>query len=405
MTFNTEVLIEKCEELAQNQFKTLDKIALHNQKKVLDAFRKNKISAMHFQHTNGYGYDDIGRDTLNTLFSDIFGGEASIVSPLIANGTHTITLALFGLLRPYDKLVSITGKPYDTMVEVIEGTNIGSLKDYLVDYQQIDMKNDDFDYENIKIALLEKPKLVFIQRSKGYLWRNSLSIDRIGKIIKFVKDISPNTLVLVDNCYGEFVEKIEPTSVGADVIVGSMIKNPGGGLAPTGGYICGKKELIEQISYRLTAPSLGLEVGSYYASYQPFYQGLFLAPTTVRNALKGNVLTSYLFKELGYDTCPSAGNNPTDIIVSIKLNTAEELVSFCQNVQKASPIDSFALPEPWDMPGYADQVVMAAGTFVQGASLELTADGTIKDPYIVYMQGGVTYEHTKIALAEIINNL
>lgn len=402
---NSNLLIEQCEKKAQNLFNQIDEIALYNQNKVLNAFRENRISAMHFQPSNGYGYDDIGRDTLNRLFATVFHTESAIVSPLIANGTHALTTALFGVLRPGDLMVSISDKPYDTLDEVINGNGIGSLADFNVKYQQVDMIDGEFDVQSIFTVLKLKPKLVFMQRSKGYLWRDALSIEKIKKITEIIKQTSPNTIVMVDNCYGEFVEKIEPTDVGVDVIVGSLTKNPGGGIAPTGGYIAGKSDIITQISYRLTAPSLGLEVGSYFASYLPFYQGLFLAPSTVKNAIKGNILAEYVFNELNFITMPSVGKMPTDIIVSVKFNRAEELVKFCQIVQKCSPIDSYVTPEPWDMPGYNHQVVMAAGTFVQGASLELTADGTVREPFVAYMQGGLTYEHCKLALIEIVHEL
>lgn len=401
----SEILLT-CENLAQIDFKKAEKIALVNQKKVLDAFRKNRVSAMHFTPSNGYGYGDIARDTLNTLYSDVFGAETSIVSPLIANGTHALTLSFFGVLRPGDTVLSITGKPYDTLEHVIYGNNIGSLKDFGIKYKQVDLfENGNFDYDTINKELKNFPKLIFIQRSKGYLWRNALSVHDIGKIIGYIKDIAPKSIVMVDNCYGEFVEDKEPTNFGADIIAGSLIKNPGGGIAPTGGYICGKKEYIEQISYRLTAPSQGLEVGSYNATYQPFYQGLFLAPSIVKNSIKGEILSGYVFQMLGYETMPKACEMPKDIIRSIKFNNAEEMVKFCQIIQQTSPVDGYVTPEPWDMPGYSDKVIMAAGTFVQGGSLELTADGTVSPPYIAYLQGGLTYEHYKIALQEILEKL
>lgn len=400
---NIKEYIENCEELAKNEFKLLDNIALFNQKKVLDAFRKNKINPTHFCGTSGYGYDDVGRDTLCKLFSDILGAESAIVSPLIANGTHAITLALFGLLRPNDLMLSIAGKPYDTLDEVINGKGNGSLADFGVKYQQIDLLNDTFDYDQIaeKVKTL-RPKVVFIQRSKGYAWREAFSVYVIEKAIKLVKDIDKDAIVVVDNCYGEFVEDKEPSEVGADVIIGSLIKNIGGGIAPTGGYVAGKSQFIEQISYRMTAPSLGMEVGSYISGYLPYYQGLFLAPSTVKNALKGSVLAGYALREFGYETMPKIGQMPYDIIKSIKFNNREEMIKFCQLIQQYSPVDSYVTPEPWGMPGYNDEVIMAAGTFVQGASLELTADGAVREPYVAYLQGGLTYEHYKIVLMEIV---
>ena len=397
-------IIEECEKKANKEFAALNEIALENQKRVLDAFRRHKISAMHFHGTTGYGYDDVGRDTLAKLFADVFGTESAIVSPLIANGTHALSLALFGLLSRGDTIVSIAGKPYDTLDEVINGENIGSLKDIGVGYGQVDMTEEgEFDKKCIKTVLMEKkPKVVFIQRSKGYLWRDALSVEKIAEIICFVREISPFSYIVVDNCYGEFTEKKEPTHVGADVCIGSLIKNAGGGIAPTGAYICGKNECIDMIARRFTAPSLGLEVGSYLSGYLPFYQGLFLAPSTVKNALMGNVLSGYVFEKLGFETMPKPGGMPYDIIKSIRFNTAEQLVSFVQRIQKLSPVDSYVTPEPWDMPGYTHPVVMAAGTFVQGASLELSADGTVREPFVAYMQGGLTYEHCKLALTEIL---
>ena len=399
-------LINECEKAAKNEFDKLADIALCNQKRVLDAFRRHKISAIHFNGTTGYGYDDVGRDMLAKLFADVFGCESAIVSPMIANGTHALSLTLFGLLRRDDILLSVAGKPYDTLDEVINGEGIGSLKDFGVIFNQVDMtKEGDFDWEMIKKYLIEKPKVVFIQRSKGYLWRDALSVKKIGDLIDFIRLYSADSCIVVDNCYGEFTEKSEPSHVGADVVVGSLIKNIGGGLAPTGGYICGKEQYIDLIARRFTAPSLGLEVGSYLPGYLSFYQGLFLAPSTVKNALMGNVLSGYVFEKLGFDTMPKAGSMPYDIIKSIRFKTAEQLVTFVRKVQKVSPVDSYVTPEPWDMPGYEHPVIMAAGTFIQGASLELSADGTVREPYVAYFQGGLTYEHYKLALQEIICEL
>lgn len=400
-------LIENCEKNAEILFKELAETALFNQEKVLNAFYKNRINYAHFMPTTGYGYDDIGREALNKIYADVFCAESALVSPLIANGTHALTLALFGILRPGDLLLSIAGKPYETLDDVISGKNNGSLSDFGISYCEIDLTEEcSFDLPKIKSALIsEKPKAVFLQRSKGYLWREALSVLQMAKIIEFVKDIAPETIIIVDNCYGEFVEKNEPTEYGADVAVGSLIKNVGGGIAPTGGYIVGKKQLIEQISYRLTAPSLGSEVGSYAGGYRLFFQGLFLAPSVVKNALMGNVLAGFALEKVGCDTMPRAGCRPYDIINSIKFNTAEELIAFCQSIQRVSPIDSYVTPEPWDMPGYPHQVIMAAGTFIQGASLELTADGTVREPYVAYLQGGLTYEHCKLALINILTKL
>lgn len=404
MIENVEKYIVECEKQAEKEFKALDDIALYNQKKVLDAFREHRISAMHFNPSTGYGYDDIGRDTLGKLFASVMKAESGIVSPLIANGTHALTLALFGLLRPDDVMLSIAGKPYDTLDEVIKGKNNGSLADFGIKYAQTELTCDnEFDYDEIEKEIKKQdPKVIFIQRSKGYAWRDALSVEKIGETIAKIKSFGTKAIFVVDNCYGEFVEKKEPTEVGADVIVGSLIKNPCGGIAPTGGYICGKSDCIEQIAYRLTAPSLGMEVGSCLSGYIPYYQGLFLAPSTVRNALKGSVLVGYALQAFGFETMPKTGCMPYDIIKSIKFDTAEQLVAFCGEVQKISPVDSYVTPLPWDMPGYDHQVVMAAGAFIQGASLELSADGAVREPFVAYLQGGLTYEHCKLAITEIV---
>ena len=397
-------LIGKYEQKCAPVFDQIDKIALYNQYKVLNAFRDNSIGPRHFAQTTGYGYDDVARDTLYKLFADIFGAEKAIASPLIMSGTHALTLALFGLLRPNDLLLSRTGKPYDTLEDVISGKNIGSLADFGVRYDEIDYRK--ISDETLKETLTKlNPKVVFFQRSRGYTDNKAISIDEFSKIFAKTKEILPNAIIVTDNCYGEFTDRLEPTQIGADVIVGSLIKNPGGGIAPTGGYVAGKGEYIDQIAGRFSSPSVGAEVGSYAGNYVPFYQGLFLAPRVTANAMKGAVLFSCAFSDLGYVTIPSFTEKPNDIICSINFNTAEELIAFCQGVQYASPIDSNVTPYPWDMPGYNHQVIMAAGTFMQGASIELSADAPIKEPYIAYSQGGLTYEHLKIALYEIIKNL
>ncbi|NCA67154.1 MAG: hypothetical protein EOM87_03715 [Clostridia bacterium] len=401
MTINDKILtlVTKAEEECRTQYKRIDDIALHNQRKVLKAFQINCVADRHLKGTSGYGYDDIGRDMLSKVYSDVFCTDNAIVSPNISSGTQALNIALFGLLRPNDLLLSISGKPYDTLLKVISGSGIGSLKDFNINYSQIELKNDDFDYDKIKEAITcNSPKVVFITRSRGYSWRNALSIESIAKVINFIRDNNEKIIIMVDNCYGEFVEYLEPTDVGADVVVGSLIKNIGGGLAPSGGYIAGREECIRNISYRLTAPSIGSEVGSYYSGYQYFFQGLFIAPHVVANALKGSVLFGKVFSMLGYKTFPAYNSICYDIIRSIEFNTKEELIIFCQKIQEISPIDSNALPTPWDMPGYQDQVIMAAGTFVQGASIELSADSPIKAPYIAYLQGGLTYEHAKLAV-------
>lgn len=394
-------IISQAEKLSEKEFKTIDAIAYKNQAKVLAAFQKHKIAARHFAGSYGYGYDDIGRNGLCALFSETFKSEDSIVSPLIASGTHAISSVLYGLLRPGDRFLSISGKPYDTLEDVISGQNNGSLKNFGVDFDFIDLTQDSqFNVDKILSSIIATDyKLLFIQRSRGYNWRKALSIAQIETIIGEIRKVS-DIPVVIDNCYGEFVETKEPTEVGADIIVGSLIKNPGGGLAATGGYVSGKKELIEQISYRITAPGIGFEVGSYAYGYREYFQGFFMAPHVTAQALKGSVLFGRVFDLLGYETLPKPNEQCGDIIRSIKFNTKKELISFCQAIQAASPIDSFAVPEPYDMPGYNEPVIMAAGTFVQGSSIELSADSPIKEPYIAYFQGGLTYEHVKIAVKQ-----
>lgn len=404
-------LIKQCEIELKDQFSRLDDIALYNQEKVLDAYKNQSIQARHMFGTTGYGYDDIGRDTLCRLYADIFHAESAIVSPNIVSGTHALTLMLFGVLRPGDKLLAISGMPYDTLTDVILAENKGSLRDFGVKFDKIDLKTNpdltpEFDREAIKIALENEPiKAVFLARSRGYSLRQAINVEKVGEIIAFVKKISPKTLVLVDNCYGEFVEKIEPTDVGADLIAGSLIKNIGGGIAPTGGYVAGRADLVEQVSYRLTAPSLGMEEGSYVYGYLPYYQGLFLAPSAVKNALRGSLLFAKVYTKLGFETLPRADMQPYDIVTSIKLGSADKLIDFCGAIQEISPIDSNVKPMPWDMPGYQDQVIMAAGAFVQGSSIELSADSPIKEPYIVYVQGGLTYEHAYLAVLHTLETL
>ncbi len=403
---STEKLIKECEANLSGLFAEIDEIAYANQVKVLDAFRKHKIALRHFAPTSGYGYDDVGRDTLSGVFADIFGAEKAIVSPLITSGTHAITLMLFGILRPGDTVFSISGDVYDTLRDVISKRGIGSLKDFGIEFEKAELKDGKFDYSAIECGLKKlKPKMVFIQRSRGYSWRNAFSIEEIRKVCEFVKGMAPNVIIAVDNCYGEFVSAMEPTEAGADVCAGSMIKNPGGGIAPTGGYIAGKSSLVEAVGYRLTAPGVGMEVGSYAADYRPFYQGLFLAPHVTAQALKGCVLFSAVFSKLGYTALPKCGDIPNDIICSIKFDCGEELIEFCRAIQSVSPVDSHVVPYPWDMPGYNDQVIMAAGTFVQGASIELSADAPIKEPYVAYLQGGLTYEHVKYAAYQCIENI
>ena len=396
-------LIEKAEIELQPLFKEVEDIALYNQEKVLKAFQNNQIALRHFYGSSGYGYGDDGRDTLNRLFADIFGAEKAICSPNIVSGTHALSLCLYGVLRPNDKVLCVSGQPYDTLLDVINGENNGSLKDFGITFDYISLVNDDFDYEKIERFLEENKdlKMVYLQRSRGYDWRNALTVSKIKEIVDFVRNKGFKGCIMLDNCYGEFIEKLEPTEVGVNLMAGSMIKNPGGGIAPTGGYVVGDKKYVELVSNRLTAPSIGDEVGSYIPGYQYFYQGLFLAPHTVLQAVKGCMLFGKVLSDLGYITCPNALEKPNDIILAIKFNDKEKLISFIQNIQENSPIDSFVKVLPWDMPGYEDNVIMAAGCFVQGSSIELSADAPIKPPFIAYMQGGLTYEHCKIALQHL----
>lgn len=399
-------LIDGSEKSLSKEFRKIDDIALYNQEKVLAAFQKNRVALRHFAPTTGYGYDDIGRDTLAKVFADAFSAESAIVSPLLANGSHAISTVLFGLLRPGDMLYSASGSPYDTLIDVITGENIGSLRDYGIKFAKEDLIDGQFDLHSIEnFAAKNKPKVVFLQRSRGYSSRNAFTVKTLKTVIDIVKSASKDSIVVVDNCYGEFVEKQEPIEAGADIIVGSLIKNPGGGLAPTGGYIAGKETLIQLISYRLTSPGIGCEVGSYANTYQYFYQGFFMAPHVVAQALKAVQLFCRTFDKLNYNVLPKPGDDYGDIIASINFNTAKELIDFVQTIQSVSPVDSYVLPEPWDMPGYNHQVIMAAGTFVQGASIELSADSPIKAPYIAYFQGALTYEHAKIALKNCLKKL
>lgn len=395
--------LKDCEEKLQKQFDIVDDIAFFNQKKVLDAFIKNKVTSQCFAGTTGYGYDDVGRDTLAKVYADVFGGESAIVSPLITCGSHAITIVLFGLLRPNDILLSATGNLYDTLSDTLLGKNNGSLENFGVKYMQIDMAGNNID-EALLVKKVKKlkPKVVFFQRSRGYSERKALSVDDMEGVFEKIKQVSPKSFIVVDNCYGEFVEKKEPLQVGADVIVGSLIKNPGGGLAPTGGYIVGKKEAVNMIATRFTSPSLLCEVGSFEQGYRLFYQGLFMAPHTVAQAIKGAYLVGQVMEEKGYKVIPASDERAYDIIKSVVFNTEDELVKFVQTVQTISPVDSFVLPLPWDMPGYEDQVIMAAGTFVGGASIELSCDSPIKKPYIAYFQGGLTYEHVKVFAQKLL---
>ncbi len=388
-------------------FNEIDKIAEINQMKVLKAMQQNGLSDMHFNYTTGYGYSDDGRDILENIYKDVYNTENALVRPQIISGTHALTVALAGNLKHGDELVSISGTPYDTLQGVIgirETRN--SLIENGVKYSECGLTNDyKFDFESIKKIVTKDTKMVAIQRSKGYDWRNSLSVTEIGEAIKCVKEINKDIIVMVDNCYGEFVETIEPTDVGADLCVGSLIKNAGGGLSPIGGYIVGKYELIENCADRLSAPGLGKKVGATLGVSKTFLQGLFFAPTVTGAALKTAIFTAKIFERLGFEVSPKSDDIRTDIVQGIKFNDREKLIAFCQGIQLGAPVDSFVTPEPWAMPGYDDEVIMAAGAFIQGASIELSADAPIKEPYIAYMQGGLTFEHGKIGVILAVNNM
>ena len=395
------------EEHLKERFEEIDKRAEFNQMKVIKAMQDNRVSDIHFAATTGYGYNDLGRDTLEAVYASAFHGESALVRPQLTCGTHALAVALASNLRPGDELLSPVGKPYDTLEEVIGiRDSIGSLKEYGVSYRQVDLLPDgSFDFENIRKAINEKTKLVTIQRSKGYATRPTLSVARIGELISFIKSIKPEVICMVDNCYGEFVETIEPTDVGADMIVGSLIKNPGGGLAPIGGYIVGRKDCIERAAYRLSAPGLGKEVGASLGLNQSFYQGFFLAPTVVAGALKGAVFAANIYEKLGFDVIPNGTESRHDIIQAITFGKPEGVIAFCQGIQAAAPVDSYVAPEPWDMPGYDAPVIMAAGAFVQGSSIELSADGPIKPPYAVYFQGGLTWYPAKLGILMSLQKL
>ncbi|MCI8564035.1 MAG: hypothetical protein HFH69_11045 [Lachnospiraceae bacterium] len=386
----------------ENRFKQIEEVAEFNQMKVLRAMQRQKVSTACFESTTGYGYDDLGRETLEAVYADVFGTEAALVRPQLTCGTHALTVALSAILRPGDELLSPVGKPYDTLEGVIgikEDNPPGSLKEFGISYRQVDLKEDgSFDLEGVKAALNEKTKLVTIQRSKGYATRKTLSVERIGELISYIKSIKPDVICMVDNCYGEFVETKEPTQYGADLCVGSLIKNPGGGLAPIGGYIAGKEELIDLCAYRLTAPGLGKEVGATLGVNQSFFQGFFLAPSVTAGALKGAVFAANIYEKLGFSVVPDSTESRHDIIQAVTLGSAEAVVAFCQGIQAASPVDSHVQPEPYAMPGYHSDVIMAAGAFVQGSSIELSADGPIEPPYAVYFQGGLTWHHARYGI-------
>ncbi|MDU5110073.1 MAG: methionine gamma-lyase family protein [Clostridium sp.] len=391
-------------------FNTYDEIREYNQLKVLKAFQEERISESHFTNSSGYGYDDIGRDTLDKVYARIFKTESALVRPHFVNGTHAIGCALMGNLRTGDTMACISGAPYDTLHNIIGISgkeNIGSLKEYGVNYKQVDLKNGYFDFDKIEEVLREDStiKLVHIQRSTGYGWRNSFLVSDLEKIISFVKGIRNDVIVFVDNCYGEFIDTMEPTEVGADLIAGSLIKNIGGGIAPTGGYIAGKEEYVTQSSYRLTTPGIGGECGSTFGVMRQFYQGLFIAPHVAMEAVKGAVFCSRIMELAGFEVLPKYNEKRSDIIQAIKFGNKENLIKFCKGIQKGSPIDSFVECEPWAMPGYNDEVIMAAGAFIQGSSIELSADAPIREPYIAYLQGGLTFDHAKIGILISLNNI
>ena len=398
---------DKIEKNLKKRFDTLDTVAEFNQTKVIRAMQHARVSAECFQSTSGYGYHDLGRDTLETVYAECFCGEDALVRPQITCGTHALALALMSNLRPGEELLSPVGKPYDTLEEVIGiRPSKGSLAEYGISYRQVDLLPDgSFDYEGIRTALNEKTKLVTIQRSKGYATRPTLSVSKIGELISFIKKIKPDVICMVDNCYGEFVEEQEPLEVGADLIVGSLIKNPGGGLAPIGGYIVGKKQYVEQAGYRLTSPGLGKEVGASLGVIQSFYQGFFLAPSVVNAALKGAIFAATVYETLGFDVIPNSTESRHDIIQAVTFHNPDAMIAFCKGIQAAAPVDSYVTPEPWAMPGYDSDVIMAAGAFVQGSSIELSADGPVKPPYSVYFQGGLTWHHAKFGILMSLQKL
>ncbi len=399
-------IIKRAEQKVQSAFEKVERIEYVNSKKVLDAFRKYSVNEAHFASTTGYGYDDLGRDTLDKIFADVLGAEDALVRQNISCGTHALSICLTALLKPNDHILCVTGRMYETLEETVgvRGDAVGSLKEIGVTYEQIELtESGDFDYEKIEKALLKKPAIVWMQRSKGYEWRKSLSIAEMGKAIKFIKDRC-DTKVVVDNCYGEFAEEKEPTEVGADLMAGSLIKNLGGGVAPCGGYVAGTKACVERVVNRLYCPGLGRECGASLGINKEFYKGLFMAPSAVCNAIKTAILTSAVFEELGYEVCPGAFEERTDIIQAIKFGDEEKMIKYIQGIQKGSPVDSNVEPQPWEMPGYGDKVIMAAGAFVSGSSIELSADAPIKEPYVAFQQGGLTYQYGKIGLEEGIRN-
>ncbi len=401
--------VEKAESEVAGRFEELDDIAAYNQYKVLAAFQKNRIADMHFSYNTGYGYDDPGREAIEKVYADVFHTEAALCRPTIVNGTHALSLVLQGILRPGDELIYATGTPYDTLLETIgigKHSGRGSLIDFGVKYRQIELKEDgNIDLEALKNAISPATRMVTIQRSTGYGWRPAITVDKIAEAVKAVKSVRSDIVIMIDNSYGEFLDKREATDVGADVVAASLIKNPGGGLALTGGYCAGRADLIELISYRMTTPGIGGECGLMFDQTRTMLQGLFQAPRVVNGAVKGAILCGQVFKNLGYEVCPDPFETRSDIIQAVRLGTPEAVVAFCKGIQAAAPVDSFVTPEPWDMPGYPDQVVMAAGAFIQGSSIELSADAPIREPYNVYFQGGLTYEHSKFGVLMALREL
>lgn len=408
LTAETLTLAAKVEEKVRTYHQEVDARAFYNQQKVLAAFRENQVSDFHLHPSTGYGYDDEGRDNLERVYAQTFGAEAAIVRPQIISGTHAITLSLFGVLRPGDELVYITGKPYDTLQSIVDGgeKDTGSLKDYKIGYSHVDLiDNKEIDWEGVKQAVNENTKMIAIQRSKGYATRPSFTVDQIAEMVVKVRAIAPDAVIFVDNCYGEFVELVEPTEVGVDLMAGSLIKNPGGGFAKIGGYIAGRADLVEKCAYRMTSPGIGAEAGASLNTLADFYQGFFMAPHIVAQSLKGAIFTSAMLEEIGMATSPHYTDVRTDLIQSVSFQTAEQMVAFCREIQAASPINAHFAPEPAYMPGYEDDVIMAAGTFVQGSSIELTADGPIRPPFTAFIQGGLTYEHVKYAICSAVQKL
>lgn len=408
--FSDEIVewMEQAEQQVGDQFRAIDRIVDRNQWKVIEAFQKYQVSDFHFAGSTGYAYNDRGREVLDLVYAEVFGAEAALVRPHFASGTHTIATALFGVLRPGDGLLYITGRPYDTLHKVIgkPGDGTGSLQDFGIHYDEVALLGDgSVDWDTVASKITEKTKVIGIQRSRGYDWRDSFTVEQIGEMVARVKALNPDCIVFVDNCYGEFTEEQEPTQVGVDLLAGSLIKNPGGGLAETGGYICGRAELVELASYRLTAPGIGGEVGAMLGTTRGIYQGLFLAPTTVGQAVKGSVLAAAVFERAGFESRPRWDAKRTDLIQAIAFSGPEQLIAFVQGIQRAAAVDGHVVPEAWDMPGYEHPVIMAAGTFIQGGSLELSADAPVREPFIAYMQGGLTYSHVKFGVLTALQTM